>query len=152
MAECRGKRTERALESLDPDLSGNAPLRMQLQIALGVALTFTMGAVERTGMVLAKALEVAESLDDSDAQLRTLWCLCALYWDIGDCRAARSTAERFSRVAHRTGDPAAVLVGDRLIRIHAREDLTKANQDEARRCFERVLELPMSPPKGSTGR
>jgi len=141
MAECR-ERTERALESLDPDLNGNAPLRMQLHIALGVALTFTMGAVERIGMVLAKALEVAESLDDSDAQLRTLWCLCALYWDIGDCRAARSTAERFSRVAHRTGDPAAVLVGDRLIGTTLQ---TGGQQGEARRCFERVLELYVAP-------
>jgi len=141
MAECR-EHTERALDTLDPDSNLNAPLRMQLHIALGVALTFTMEAVERTGIVLAKALEVAESLDDLDAQLRTLWCLCALSWDIGECRAAHSTAERFSRVAHRTGDPAVALVGDRLIgtTLH-----TGGQQRDARRCFERVLELYVAP-------
>jgi predicted ATPase/DNA-binding winged helix-turn-helix (wHTH) protein len=141
MAECL-ERTERALDSLDPDLNLNAPLRMQLHISLGVALTFTMGAVERTRIALAKALEAAESLDELDAQLRTLWCLCALYWDVGECRAAHSTAERFSRVAHRTGDASVILVGDRLIgtTLH-----TGGQQFAARRCFERVLELYVAP-------
>jgi predicted ATPase/DNA-binding winged helix-turn-helix (wHTH) protein len=141
MVECR-ERTERALDSVDAAERLSDPLRMQLHIALGVALTFTMGPVERARMVSAKALEIAESLDDVDAQLRTLWCLCALYWDIGETRASHSLAERFTRVARRTGDPAVVLVGERLIGTTLQ---TGGRQIEARRSFERVLDLYVVP-------
>ncbi len=146
MIECR-ERTERALDSFDADARLNAPLQMQLYIALGVGLTFTMGPVDRTRMVLARALEIAESLDDVDAQLRLLWCLCALYWDIGEPRAALTMAERFTRVARRTGDAAVVLVGDRLIGTTLQ---TGGRQREARRCFERVLDLYVTPDRRHT--
>ncbi len=141
MVECR-ERTERALDSVDSEAGLDDPLRMQLNIALGVALTFTMGSVERTKLVSGKALDIAESLDDVDAQLRTLWCLCALYWDIGETRASQITAERFTRVARRTGDAAVVLVGERLVGTTLQ---TGGRQIEARRCFERVLDLYVGP-------
>jgi DNA-binding winged helix-turn-helix (wHTH) protein len=66
-----GYRTERALESLEPYMNLSAPLEMQLQLALGLTLTLTMGSVENARMALAIALEIAESLDNVDAQLRT---------------------------------------------------------------------------------
>jgi predicted ATPase len=112
VAECR-ERVERALASIEPHSS--APLRMQLQIALGTALIITTGSVERSRMALIAALEVAESLDDVDAQLRPLWALWALDFQVGDCRAAQFSAERFSRIADRIGDRVVVPVADRIM-------------------------------------
>jgi predicted ATPase/DNA-binding winged helix-turn-helix (wHTH) protein len=140
MAECR-ERTECALDKLGRESANSRP-GMQLHIALGVALVFTMGSVERTRMVLSKALETAEDLDDVDARLRALWALWALHFNIGECFAALSTADRFLRTAQRTGDPAIVLVADR---IRGATLQYGGEQGEARRTFERVLELYVAP-------
>jgi len=91
---------------------------MELQIALGTSLTITLGSIERTRSVLTSALEIAERLDDLDAQVRAFWALWALYFDTGECGAAQSVAERFSRVASRTGDPGVISVADRLWATH----------------------------------
>jgi predicted ATPase/DNA-binding winged helix-turn-helix (wHTH) protein len=114
VVECR-ERAERALDSLKSDLSLSAPLQLRLHMALGIALILTMGSVERTRMVVAKALEIAERLDDVDAQLRTLFAQWSIYFTTGECRAAQSTAKQFSLVARRTGDPAFILVADRFM-------------------------------------
>jgi predicted ATPase/DNA-binding winged helix-turn-helix (wHTH) protein len=114
VVECR-ERIERALDRLDPDVSQNAPLRMRLHIALGLPLILTMGPVEKTRIVLTKALEVAESLDDLLAQLYALRTMWVLHFNVGDFRALQLTSERFSRVAKRIGDPVVDLVADRLI-------------------------------------
>jgi predicted ATPase/DNA-binding winged helix-turn-helix (wHTH) protein len=141
VVECR-ERAERALDSLGPDLNLSAPLRLRLHIALGIALLLTMGSIERTRAVVAKALEIAESLDDVDAQLRSLFAQWSVHFTIGECRAAQSTAERFSRVASRTGDQAIVLVADRL---RGNTLQYGGKQREARCCLERVLELYVAP-------
>jgi hypothetical protein len=88
---------------------------MRLHTALGLPLILTMGPVERTRLVLTEALEVAESLDDVDTQLRALWLMWILYRTIGEFRAVQLTAERFSRVAKCTGDPVVVRLADRLM-------------------------------------
>jgi predicted ATPase/DNA-binding winged helix-turn-helix (wHTH) protein len=141
MAEYR-ERAERALELLGPDVDLTASMRMQLHIGFGLALVFTMGPVASARIALANALEIAESLDDVDAQLWNLWAMWGLSLSIGECREAQSSAERFSRVAPRTGDPADILVADRLIgaaRLYAGE------LQEARLRFERVLEHYVAP-------
>ena len=77
---------------------------MELQIALGTCLIITLGSIERTRSVLTSALEIAERLDDLDAQVRAFWALWASYFNTGGCGAVQSVAEHFSRVASRTGD------------------------------------------------
>ena len=141
LAECR-ERCERALDGLEREPSLHPALRMQLLIALGVALTFTLGAVARTRAVLEKALALAQELDDLDGQLRTLWCLSALDWDIGDTHASLAVAENFLRVARRTEDSAFILVGERLVgtTLH-----TAGRQDAARERFQHVLERYVAP-------
>ncbi len=139
--ECR-ERAERALDSPESDLNLSAPLRLRLHMALGIALILTMGSVERTRMVVAKALETAERLDDVDAQLRTLFTQWSIYFTTGECRAAQSTAEQFSLIARRTGDQAFVLVADRFIGNTLQYG---GRQREAQNCFERVLELYVAP-------
>jgi predicted ATPase/DNA-binding winged helix-turn-helix (wHTH) protein len=141
MVECR-ERAERALECLGPGVDLTAPLRMQLHIGLGLALIFTMGSVARARIALANALEIAESLDDIDAQLWNLWAMWGLSLNIGECREAQSSAERFSRVAPRTGDLADMLVADRLMGAAL---LYGGKLQEARFRFERVLEHYVAP-------
>jgi predicted ATPase/DNA-binding winged helix-turn-helix (wHTH) protein len=141
VVECR-ERAERALDNLESDLNLSAPLRLRLHMALGIALILTMGSVERTRMVAAKALEIAERLDDVDAQLRALFAQWSVHFTTGDCRAAQSTAEQFSLVARRTGDQAFVLVADRFMGNTLQHG---GKQHEAQNCFERVLELYVAP-------
>jgi predicted ATPase len=141
IAECR-VRAERALDSIDSDPSLSEHLRMQLYVELGSALLQSTGVADRTGTVLAKALAVAEALDDAESQLRTLWAMWSYLYNKGEHRAARPLAERFSRAAHRSGDPADVLVGDRLLGITMHYG---GNQTEACRYFERVLAHYVAP-------
>jgi tetratricopeptide (TPR) repeat protein len=133
-------RAEHALERVDANLS--ARTQMELQIALGISLIITLGSGERTRIVLTAALEIAECLDDLDAQVRTFWALWALYFNTGECRAAQSAAEQFSRAAIRTGDPAIVPVAQRAMGYTLQY---AGNQREARHSLERALELNIDP-------
>jgi predicted ATPase len=141
MVECR-ERIERAMNSLEPESNLTPRLRMQLYIALAVALVYTTGLVDRTATVLAQALDIAESLDDVDFQLRALWAIWTHHSIFGEYRAAQSAAERFSEVVRQRGDPADILVSDRLMGnvMHYTGD-----QREARRYFERMLDGYVAP-------
>jgi predicted ATPase/DNA-binding winged helix-turn-helix (wHTH) protein len=135
VVECR-ERIERALDRLDPDVNQDARLRMRLHSALGLPLILTMGPVEKTRNVVTRALEVAESLDDVLAQLYALRTMWVLHFNVGDFRALQLTAERFSRVAKRTGDPVVDLVADRLIGNTLQ---IGGNPREAQNYLERVV-------------
>lgn len=138
--ECR-ERAGQALECLGTGADLSGPLGLKLLLALAMALLNTLGPVERTNNVLVTALQIAESLDDRDAYLWNLWALWALQLNIGECRAAQSTAERFCRVAPRSGDPHSVLAGLRLIGTALQFG---GDQREARRRLARALEPPFS--------
>jgi predicted ATPase len=135
-------RAERALKELDPNLNLSARLRMELQIALGTSLIITLGPVERTRIVLTSALDLAEGLDDSDVQVRALWALWALHFNTGECRAAQSAAERFSRAAFGTGDEGIAAVAHRAVGYTLQYG---GNQREARCSLERALDLNVNP-------
>jgi predicted ATPase len=139
--ECR-ERADRAAEILAPAFNLGAPLARRLHIALAVALILTMGPVERTRAVVAKARELAESVDDVEAQLRMLWAQWSMEFIIGECRAAQSTAQRFFEVARHTGDEGLVLVADRLIGNMLR---IAGHPGEARKLLERVFERYVAP-------
>jgi predicted ATPase/DNA-binding winged helix-turn-helix (wHTH) protein len=141
VVECR-ERLERALECLESDSNVNAPLAVQLHIALAVPLLYTMGSVERIKRVLAKALDAAERLGDAGATLEILFPLWGVYLHSGECHLAQSIAERFERLALRTGDPALAQFAYRRTgnSLHY-----GGQQREAQRCFERVFELYVAP-------
>src|ERR1700730_11623776 len=137
VGECR-ERAERALNSLGPGSNLSSYLRTQLHTTLGVALVYTDGVVERTATILTKGLEIAESLNDVDAQLQVLWAMWIYRFNNGEIRAARGLAKQFLRIARRAECPVDIAGGDRLLgsTLHYEGD-----QSEARRCLERAVDL-----------
>jgi len=85
VVECR-QRTEHALDTFSPDFNLAAPLERRLHIALGIALTLTMGPVERTRTILAKARRLAESVNDVEAELHMLWAQWSMENILGEYR------------------------------------------------------------------
>jgi predicted ATPase/DNA-binding winged helix-turn-helix (wHTH) protein len=140
VGECR-ERAERALNSLGPGSDLSSHLRIQLYTTLGVALVYTIGIVERTATILAKALEIAESLDDVDAQLQVRWAMWIYRFNNGEIRVARGLAKQFLRIARRAEDPVDIAGGYRLLgsTLHYEGD-----QSEARRCLERAVDVDIS--------
>jgi predicted ATPase/DNA-binding winged helix-turn-helix (wHTH) protein len=141
VVECR-ERIDRALVRLESNSNVSAPLAMHLHVSLAIALIFTMGSVERIRVVLAKALQAAESLDDVSAMLEILFALYGVYHNCGECRKAQAAAERFSHLALRTGDPALASMACRLTgnTLHYAGKLR-----EAQHSFERMLEVYVTP-------
>jgi predicted ATPase len=142
LAEC-AERTERALWHLQPDMKLSDALHMRLHLALGLSFGMTMGPVERGKAALTHSLELAEKLKDRDAQLRALWALWALHFNIGETRVAQAMVDRFSSAAACADDPAALLIAERL-RGYVLHHL--GEHHAAQQCFERVLELYAPPP------
>jgi predicted ATPase len=142
LAEC-AERTECALRHLRPDAPLGDALRMRLHLALGLSFGMTMGPVERGKAVLTHALELAERLNDRDAQLRALWALWALHFNLGETRVAQAIVDRFSSAAGGADDPAALLIAERL-RGYVLHHL--GEHHPAQQCFERVLERYAPPP------
>src|SRR5260370_26205332 len=114
IVECR-ERIENAIDRLAPDTQPNALLWVHLQIGYVFTLVQSMGPPDKIKQALAQALEVIDSFDDVGASLRILWAMWGVHFNLGECADALSVAERFSRVAHSTGDPTITLVGDRLV-------------------------------------
>jgi predicted ATPase/DNA-binding winged helix-turn-helix (wHTH) protein len=141
MTECRD-RTRRALSCLASLSNRDDRVEMQLQIALGTSLVFTMGSVEATTEASAAGFELAKALDDYEAQLRALWALWLVQFNIGQCRTAQRTAEQFCAIARGKDDPASILVGDRLVGASLQY---QGRQREAKAHFERVLQAYANP-------
>ena len=135
-------RCERALLSLEPHVTANTWLRMQLQIDLAGALITTMGSASQAITILTQALEAAETLDDLDAQVRSLSTLSVIYTFSGEYGRAQIAAERIEQIAHRLGNPiylrfAYQQMGATLLPI--------GRPREAQQYLERVLRFPAAP-------
>ena len=141
MIECR-ERCERALLSLEPHVTANMRLRMELQIDLAAAIFITMGPPEQAKTLLTEALETADALNDLNAQAGALSTLLSIYSSRGEYGRAQIAAERIEQIAHRIGDP-----------IHLRFAyqqmgatlLTRGRPREAQQYLERVLRFPAAP-------
>jgi predicted ATPase/DNA-binding winged helix-turn-helix (wHTH) protein len=141
LVECR-ERSESALSILTPELNLSTPLERRLHIALGVALTLTMGPVDRTRTIIARAWELAEKVDDVEAQLRVLWAQWAMENILGEYRAARLTAQRFAEVARHTGDEPFILIAEH---FSGTAQLFAGRLTEARGYLERMLDHYVPP-------
>jgi predicted ATPase/DNA-binding winged helix-turn-helix (wHTH) protein len=133
MAECRG-RIEQAFSGLAE--SRNARRDMQLYAALGAALFLTKGSCPGMVAAFTRAIEIAESLDDTDYRLRALWGSFMERITNLRYREALAVAEKFCTFAAKSTDPADGLVGDRLVGVAL---LALGDLEGARRRVERLL-------------
>jgi predicted ATPase len=115
---------------------------MQLEAALGLSLFHTKGSMRETGAAWTRALAIADSLEDTEYQLRALWGLWSYRMTSAEYRAALAFAQRFRRLAAKQPDPADRLIADRMIGnvLRFMGDLTNA-----RRHIERMLSRYVDP-------
>lgn len=98
--ECRDG-VQRALATIAPGPGRDAHARevMRLYMALGLARIFTIGLAPQAAVAWAKALEIAESLEDVEEQLQALWGLWFCQIGSGEYRAALHTGQRFLTIS-----------------------------------------------------
>jgi predicted ATPase len=135
MEECRG-RVERALAAIAAGTGRDPRREMKLCDALATSLIYTRGAVSEIGTVGTRVFEIAESLDDVDYQLRSLWGLWSFRISTGQQSVALSLAQRFNTLAAKRSDPVDSLIGERMI---GTSQYYLGDLLNARRCLERVL-------------
>jgi predicted ATPase len=135
VSECRG-RVERALAGLVPEAGRSPSQEMKLYAALGASLLYSNGPMPETEAVWAKALEIAESLGDTQYQLRALYGLWACRLNCGEYGVTLTLARRFYSLAHDRGDPDDVPIGDQMIGVSLHYC---GDQTNARRHIERML-------------
>jgi predicted ATPase len=139
--ECR-VRVERALSSLGSGPNPDARREMKLRAALGGALLYTIGPGPKMIAAWTSVRKIAESLDDTDYQLRALWGLWIAHLTCGEHQSALAHAQTFSSLATKTTDPFDLLIGDRLIGISLH---CLGDQTNARRNLERILSRNAAP-------
>ena len=140
-AECC-ERCERALQQLTTEPHPDAWSQMWLRIALGSSLIIAMGPSERAHTVLTEALDLADGLNDQDAQVRALSALTAVFSYRGQYSEAQTAVGRLHQIAHRLGDPTIAIVAERTMGTTL---LTAGRLHEAREYLERVLRSPVTP-------
>ena len=81
----------------------------------GAADMHTHVATADLGALWTKELEIAESLDDAEYQLRALWGLCSFRLGIGDFQICLETAQRFRTLAANQRRRNDELTGERIM-------------------------------------
>jgi predicted ATPase/DNA-binding winged helix-turn-helix (wHTH) protein len=141
MSECR-ERCERALLSLEPHVTANMSLRMELQMNLASAILITMGSPDQAKALLTEALETADALNDLKAQAEALLTLLAIYAFHGEYGRVQIAAERIEQIAHRIGDPIYLRFAYQQM---GAARLTRGRPREAQQYLEHVLRFPAAP-------
>jgi predicted ATPase/DNA-binding winged helix-turn-helix (wHTH) protein len=139
--ECRG-RVERALAAAAAATERDVRREMQLNAALAASLKYSKGPVAEIEASATKALRIAESRDNIEYQLRSLWHLWSFRISAGQHGAALTMAESFQALAAKRSDPSDRLIGERMIGVsrYYLGDLLNA-----RRHLERVLGYDLTP-------
>jgi predicted ATPase len=141
MGECR-ECCERALLGLEPQVTANMSLRMELQIAIAAAMFITMGPPEQAKALLTEAVETADVLNDLYAKARALTTLLPIYAVRGEYAKAQIAAEGLEQIAHRTGDPIHLRLAYQQMGVTL---FLRGRPREARQYLERVLRSPATP-------
>lgn len=142
IAEAHGQ-VRMALARLSP--SGCPAVQMRLQAALAWSLMQIRGQVEETRAAWQRTLDLAESLDNTDYQLRALWGLWSNELNRSRFREALALAHRFADVAARGSDLNDSYVGHRIIGyiLHL-----LGRQTEARQHLEHMVKGYVVPTTG----
>src|SRR5258708_35343937 len=99
------RRIEQALRAVTSLEKPDVRHEMQLLSAMGSIMIWTRGGSPETNAILTRALTAAESLDDADYRLRTLWGLYIDHQTRGDHQVALELDERFRRHAETAAVP-----------------------------------------------
>lgn len=132
---------ERALKSIAAGPGADPRHEMQLNAALGNALFHTVGPGPEAARAFGRALELAEQLGDTAFRLRAFSGLCAEHLVRGEYATAVAFAERFTSALGGSADPAARIIGDRLLALSLH---FWGDQSRARRLAEGVVSQPVS--------
>ena len=143
--ECRS-RVEQAFASMAREAPIDARGEMKLQAALGASLLFTKGAIPAARQASTAALRLAESLGDTEYQLRALWELWAHHTNTGELAAALAVAQRFYTLALEHADPATLPIADRMMGMSYHY---LGDQTNAWRHIERMLSTDVDPQRRS---
>jgi predicted ATPase len=135
MEECR-RRVEQALAALATVAEPDARQQMKLLAALGASRLYTRGGVSEVASAWRRALELAESLGDTEYQKRSLWGLWSFHVNGVDYRTALSLVRRFASLAATSLNSHDQLVGERMIGV-SHHNL--GDQQSAQRHIERAL-------------
>jgi tetratricopeptide (TPR) repeat protein len=121
-------RVEQALARLGREAPIDARGEMKLQAALGASLLFTKGPIPAAVQASTAALRLAESLGDTEHQLRALWGIWVHRTNTGEHAAALAAAQQFYTLALEHADPATLAIADRVIGVsyHYLGDQTNA--------------------------
>ncbi|SHG58251.1 ATP-binding protein [Bradyrhizobium erythrophlei] len=133
--ECRS-RVEQALAALSAGGVDDARREMRLLTALSATMVWARSAVPRLGKILARTLEIAESLGDTEYQLRSLRSLWFFHTYSGRHRVALGVSERFTSLAATRHDSNDRFVSERLM---GASQHFLGDHLNARRRFERLL-------------
>jgi predicted ATPase len=136
LEECRA-RAAQALATLEEGASRDPRREMKLHAALIDSLMYTKGAAgAEIGAAWTRVLEIAESLEDTEYQLRSLWGLWCSHTADGRHRQALALAQRSGTLAADRPDPNDRLIADRMIGVSQHY---LGDQVSARRHLERVI-------------
>jgi predicted ATPase/DNA-binding winged helix-turn-helix (wHTH) protein len=131
LEECRS-RAKQALGALGSEGNRNLREEMRLHAALGASTS----KASEMGEALAKTLEIAESLGDTEYQLRAIRGLSFYHTGSSRYRTALQFAQKFHDLAINGSDPSDRLFGERMMGA-AKHFL--GDQISARRHLEHVL-------------
>lgn len=135
MEECR-HRVNRAISHLESTDSTTRRRAMQLFAALGVAL-YSIGPGPESTKAWTEVIRIAESLKDTDYQLRARWGVWTVCVTGGKHSDGLALAHEFMTLAESELDPEGLFVGERLVGT-SRHFL--GEQALARRHLERTVE------------
>jgi predicted ATPase/class 3 adenylate cyclase len=99
-----------ALLAMLPETPARAQCELDLQIALGPALTATKGkAVPEVEQTYARARVLCAQVGETSQLFPALWGLCRFYQNLGALPAAREIGEQLLRLAQRVAAPTHLL-------------------------------------------
>lgn len=127
----------RALAHLDRlPAADRPPLEARLEVALGHANWHVSGPGPAMASAFRRALDVAERTGDVTRQMQALWGLWSERNVFGDYRGAARLAEQYESAAYGAGDPAELVVSDRMLALSCH---FVGQQAKARQHAERIL-------------
>jgi predicted ATPase/DNA-binding winged helix-turn-helix (wHTH) protein len=143
--ECRS-RVQQVFASLAREAPIDARGEMKLQAALAASLLFTKGAIPAARQACTAALRLADSLGDTEYQLRASWVLWAHHTNTGELAAALAVARRFHTLALEHADPATLPIANRMMGMSYHY---LGDQTNAWRHIEQMLSADIGPQRRS---